>query len=175
MLFLIMGRACMHMLLLRLLEQQQGDLEKYTNHVHSEVVRFCENSAPVEAAAVARGDAALLHGSWQFKADFTTYTAAISKFIAGLEAQLTAWEKQEDVFGADEVSARSAKAEGTKRTSRAEEEETARAEIPPAEDWQCHQCTYLNTHTMHARSCAVCGEPRHLLKYSRGGGLLEMP
>lgn len=155
----------------RLLEQQQGDLEKYTNHVHSEVVRFCEINASVEAAAVASGHAALLHGSWQFKANFTTYTAAIRKFVAGLEAQVRAWEKQEEVYGADELPTGKigvgAEAGLMNRASKAEEEDRG-GEILPREDWQCRQCTYLNTHTTHANSCVMCSAPRLLLGNTTG-------
>jgi hypothetical protein len=124
----------------RLLEQQQGDLEKYTNHVHSEVVQFCERRAAAETATLASGDASIL-GRWPFKADLTTYTAAISKFVGGVRAQLKEWEDSDDVAPLKrEISGGGG------------------AESPLG--WECPNCTFFNAHAAHMVTCEVCRAAR---------------
>lgn len=137
--------------LLRLLEQQQGDLEKYTNHVHSEVVSFCEQRAALEAARVASCDAGnVLSGAWPFKADLMTYAHAIGKFVAGVQLQLKEWEDNDEPLG------------GFPRSggSLVRQKSTGAEEWAGVAGWLCPQCTYYNTHAAHAAKCELCSALR---------------
>jgi hypothetical protein len=140
----------------RLLEQQQGDLEKYTNHVHSEVVSFCEQRAALEAARVASCDAGnVLSGAWPFKADLTTYAHAIGKFVAGVQLQLKEWEDSDEPLGKEPLG-------GPPRRggSLVRQKSTGAEEWAGVAGWRCPQCTYHNTHAAHAAKCELCTAPR---------------